>query len=384
VRSREDRNRTRIEVESVAFADCGYTGTSWAFCCEHGPELTEVVLETSGRNQLEQPRVDVARVPKRVRHSARLDDQVARCCLDDLVAELETDRPLEDERVLVLARMRVHGSTEPTCRQRVFEETEAALRLVAVDHETDAECHELYSFALGRTKDGSPGKFLHLHFSFSLDMPSAESVAGRVNRLASRSVKRQYTLRKRAESQAETRQRIVESTLALHVELGPAATQLAEVARRAGVQRATVYKHFPDNAELYAACSAHWRALHPMPDPTGWETTDDPRERLRASLADIYAWYRETRRMTANVLRDSQTLPALRPIVVGGLLKNLDRLASVLAEPFSADGKRAERITFAVRAAISFDFWQCLEPLGDEEAAALGAGLVELAARSEQ
>jgi AcrR family transcriptional regulator len=193
-------------------------------------------------------------------------------------------------------------------------------------------------------------------------------------------VKRQYTLAKRAEAQAETRRRIVESTVALHLEVGPAGTQIAEVARRAGVQRQTVYKHFPTDGELLAACSTHWRSLHPMPDPQRWEQILTAGERLRLALAEIYAWYRETRPMTANVLRDAETMPALQQIIASGLLKNLDRLAGLLAQPFESTGKRADRIRLAVRAVIDFHFWQLLEPLGDEEAARLGAGLAELAA----
>lgn len=208
------------------------------------------------------------------------------------------------------------------------------------------------------------------------------SIAADVNGLPSCSVKRQYTLKKRAESQAETRRRIVESTVALHQEVGPAATQVAEIARRAQVQRATVYKHFASDGELFAACSAHWRSLHPMPDPSHWETIDDEGERLRVGLSEVYAWYRETRSMTANVMRDSQTLPALQPIVADGLVKNLNRLADILVQPFDARGKRADRIRLAARAAIEFQFWECLEPLGDREAAELGAGLIELAATS--
>ncbi|MGZ8776234.1 MAG: TetR/AcrR family transcriptional regulator [Mycobacterium sp.] len=195
-------------------------------------------------------------------------------------------------------------------------------------------------------------------------------------------MKRKYTLRRRAESQAETRQRIIDSTVALHQEVGPAGTTVAEVARRAHVQRATVYKHFASDGDLYAACSAHWRSLHPMPDPSHWEAIYEPGERLRMGISEVYAWYRETRSMTANVMRDSQTLPALQPIVAAGLLKNLNRLADILVQPFDARGKRADRIRLAARAAIDFQFWECLEPIGDREAAELGAGLIELAATS--
>src|SRR5262252_5337560 len=122
---------------------------------------------------------------------------------------------------------------------------------------------------------------------------------------------RKYELKQRAEQVEETRRRIVEATSRLHLERGPAATSIAEVARRAGVQRRTVYNHFPDDAALFEACSAHWRALHPPPDPTAW--TD-----VRQGLQELYAWYGETEPMTANVLRDVEVLPSLRAVVEPG------------------------------------------------------------------
>jgi AcrR family transcriptional regulator len=187
--------------------------------------------------------------------------------------------------------------------------------------------------------------------------------------------KRKYELKKRAEQLAETRRRITEATVELHRTVGPAATQISEVARRAGVQRVTVYNHFPDDASLFAACSAHWRDLHPAPDPTAWDGD------LRTALRELYAWYRETEPMTANVLRDAQTLPALQAIVDGGLGAYLDAVREILARPFAARGRRRERIDAALCAATDFHTWRALAPLGDADAAGLGAGLVEIAAR---
>ena len=193
--------------------------------------------------------------------------------------------------------------------------------------------------------------------------------------------KRKYVQKQRAERRDETRRRILEATVELHRTLGPAATQISEIARRAGVQRVTVYDHFPDEGTLLAACSAHWRALHPAPDPTPWRAIESPGPRLRLALNDLYAWYRETESMTGNVLRDAETVPTLGVIVEGGLGRYLTGVRAVLAEPFRARGKRRERIDAAVRAAVDFHFWQALAPLGDSHAAELAAGLVELAAR---
>ncbi len=192
--------------------------------------------------------------------------------------------------------------------------------------------------------------------------------------------KRKYELKKRAEQQAETRRRITDATIELHRTVGPAATQISEIARRAGVRRMTVYNHFPNEASLFAACSAHWRALHPTPDLARWRDIDEPGERLRAGLAELYAWYRETEPMTANVLRDAELLPTLRPIIEGGLGRYLGEARRVLVEPFRARGRRRERVDAAARAAVDFHLWRALSPLGDAEAAELAVALVEHAA----
>jgi AcrR family transcriptional regulator len=193
--------------------------------------------------------------------------------------------------------------------------------------------------------------------------------------------KRTYHLKRRAERLAETRRRITEVTIELHRTVGPAATQIKEVARRAGVERMTVYNHFPDEASLLAACSAHWRALHPTPDLSAWRAIADPGARLRLGLGQLYGWYRETEPMTANVLRDAQIVPALRPIIEGGLLRYLDQARQVLTEPFGLRGRRRERVDAAARAAVDFHLWRALAPLGDTDAAELAAGLVQQAAR---
>jgi AcrR family transcriptional regulator len=197
------------------------------------------------------------------------------------------------------------------------------------------------------------------------------------------SEKRKYELKKRAERLAETRRRITEATVELHRTVGPAATHLNEVARRAGVQRMTVYNHFPNDTALLTACSAHWRALHPTPDLTAWRAVEDPRARLRLGLRQLYGWYRETEPMTTNVLRDAQVLPALRAILEGGLLRYLDQAHQVLTEPLGAGGRRRQRVDAAARAAIDLHTWRALAPLGDAEAAELAAGLIELAANTD-
>ncbi len=70
--------------------------------------------------------------------------------------------------------------------------------------------------------------------------------------------KRSYNLGQRASSQEETPRRIVDATVALHEEIGPRATTISAIAEKASVQRLTVYRHFPDETELFKACTSHW------------------------------------------------------------------------------------------------------------------------------
>src|ERR671923_2948440 len=108
-------------------------------------------------------------------------------------------------------------------------------------------------------------------------------------------MKRRYELKERARRQAETRQRIVEAAVGLHTSLGPARTTISAIAERAGVQRHTVYAHFPDEAELFGACSGLWRARNPFPDPRPWAATAGPRDPLAGALAQAHAYYQRCR-----------------------------------------------------------------------------------------
>ena len=123
---------------------------------------------------------------------------------------------------------------------------------------------------------------------------------------------RTYELKQRARSQEATRQRIVDATVALHGSVGPAHTTISAIAQRAGVQRLTVYRHFPDERALFQACRDDWVAENPAPDVSAWAAIDDPAQRLRTALGELYAYFRATEPMTANVRRDLPESAALR------------------------------------------------------------------------
>ena len=188
---------------------------------------------------------------------------------------------------------------------------------------------------------------------------------------------RPYRLRKRLDQQQETRRRIVEAAVALHEEVGPAATTISAIAERAGVQRLTVYRHFPEERQIYDACSAHWSAAHPLPDPSSWAGMEDPQARLRAALRALYAHYRTGAGMLIKVLRDAAGIPAVSEVLLpyrvylGRLTDDLTR-----AWPARRGSRRLRRA--AIGHTLAFDTWRSLSACGltDDEAADLMVAMV--------
>ena len=117
---------------------------------------------------------------------------------------------------------------------------------------------------------------------------------------------RPYRMQRRAESQEQTRQRIVESAVALHGTLGPSQTSISAVAAHAGVRRSTLYRYFRDEAALFDACAGHWAAANPAPELGDWLAIESPDERLRVALDELYAYYGRTEQMLDNLFRDEE------------------------------------------------------------------------------
>jgi len=189
---------------------------------------------------------------------------------------------------------------------------------------------------------------------------------------------RKYELKARAESQAQTRGRIVEATSELHEEVGPALTTVAEIARRAGVSRLTVYNHFPGEGELIGACSAHYLAEHPPPDLEPIFALEDPGKRLEAALRAFYSQYRQTERMTSKVQRDRDAVPALDAILKEAVDAPLEQLTQALAAGLGTGRKGQLRVAAMIRLGLDFATWRRLTLMGldDGEAAVVMAGAV--------
>jgi AcrR family transcriptional regulator len=193
--------------------------------------------------------------------------------------------------------------------------------------------------------------------------------------------KRPYRKRRRAELEAETRQRITESAVALHGTLGPSRTSMSAIAEHAGVRRSTLYRHFPDEAAVFAACSAHWRAVNPAPDLAAWAAIEDPDQRLRAALEETYAYYRRTEGMMENLYRDEPLMPNVARSF-SRFREYLAAAAETLMRGRRARGRALRRVRAAIGHALSFSTWRSLareQELDDATAAELMSRFVQAA-----
>ena len=199
--------------------------------------------------------------------------------------------------------------------------------------------------------------------------------------MSTESTRRRYEQRARAEQQDRTRQRIAAATAELHATIGPARTTIAAIAERAGVQRGTIYRHFPDDNALFSACANHFRAASPPPDPAAWAGFRDPEERLRAALDAIYRWFGDVEPMLTNVLRDAETMPVLQE-VSAPRRQYLAGVEDGLAAGWGARGRRAHTVRAALGLALDFTTWRTLHrrDLRQDEIVALMAATVRAAA----
>lgn len=186
---------------------------------------------------------------------------------------------------------------------------------------------------------------------------------------------RTYTLKRRAEQQAETRKRIVEAAVELHGSIGPAATTISMVAERAGVQRHTFYAHFPDEWSLLLACSGLALERDPLPDAAPWRAIADPAERLSVGLRAIYDRFERNASLTACVLRDAEHHPLVQKI---SALRYGPAIASY-REVLGAGLNAKQRALLAL--ALSFFTWRTLTRDGGlKQAAAVDAMVRAIAA----
>jgi len=168
-------------------------------------------------------------------------------------------------------------------------------------------------------------------------------------------MKRKYELKERARRQAETRSRIVQAAVDLHTSVGSSRTTVSAIAERAGVERHTFYAHFPDERALFRACSQHWRAEHPRPDPARWLELDDPEQQLRGVLSALYGWYEEVEPELEVLLRDATLVP-LQAELLGESSEKTAELADTVARAWP----RRKAVRAAIGHALEFETWRSL------------------------
>ena len=194
--------------------------------------------------------------------------------------------------------------------------------------------------------------------------------------------RRPYTKTRRAQLEEETRRRITAATVELHREVGPVNTTISAIAERAGVQRLTVYRHFPDEPTLLGACSAHWRAGHPAPDPSPWPAIADPEERLRTAVAAFYAYYASDEPMMAKIRRDAEVMPNLAA-TIADVRAYREAVVEILAAGWGARGRRHELLRAAIGHVLEFETWRSLvrrQGLDQDRAVELAVATVRCAA----
>jgi AcrR family transcriptional regulator len=195
-----------------------------------------------------------------------------------------------------------------------------------------------------------------------------------VRRCAVIEMTRKYELRRRAERQEQTRHGIVEAAITLHRTKGPSRTTLSDVARLAGVQRHTLYRHFPDERALGLACSGRYMDEHPLPDPTPWVAITDQAKRRRVGLTALYTWYSDNQEMLSAVLRDAEIDPTTGEMFQLRAGETMARMREVLAIGLS----RRKRPQAMLDVALDFYTWRRLARSGLSPAQATDAILTAL------
>jgi AcrR family transcriptional regulator len=190
---------------------------------------------------------------------------------------------------------------------------------------------------------------------------------------------REYELKRRAEQMEDTRRRIVEAAVELHQTVGPARTSVSAIAERAGVQRQTYYRHFPEERELLESCSGLFLTHNPLPDPESWRAIADLRERQRHGLTELYAYYRANEEMLSSVMRDAEIHPLTREMVVRFVVPGLIALRDALADGLQCDGEDP-KVSAAFDLALDFNTWRLLvrrNGLSQDDAVALANAILD-------
>ncbi len=164
---------------------------------------------------------------------------------------------------------------------------------------------------------------------------------------------------RREDKKEKTRRRIVEAAEQLHGTVGFVNASISAVASRAGVERLTVYRHFPTEKELVAACAVHFFTENPLPEARRWARIRDPEERLRTALTELYGYYGRTEGNMTNFVRDLSLVPFL-PEIGAPMWRAFGEFRETLARGRRLRGRRRAELLAAIGHALDFNTWRSL------------------------
>ncbi|MBI3745863.1 MAG: TetR/AcrR family transcriptional regulator [Chloroflexi bacterium] len=124
---------------------------------------------------------------------------------------------------------------------------------------------------------------------------------------------RTYTLRRRAESTAATRARIVSTAVEVYQERGVGGATIGAIAARADVSRGTVLHHFQDADGLLAAAIDHILATIDIPDERVLDGASTEAERIHRFVDATFRFYERSNSWWEVFRRDME-----RPVVKAG------------------------------------------------------------------
>ncbi len=169
---------------------------------------------------------------------------------------------------------------------------------------------------------------------------------------------RRYQMGKRARAAAETRQRIVEATFALHAEQGIAETTMKQIAERADVGLGTVYHHFPTYDDAVRACGAYTFELAPPPAADVLEGAVDVPDRVDRLVRSLFEFYERCPGLS-KARADRQRIQALRD-AMAELDQTLDALVAATLRPLG----RSAGSAVVVAALLDYEVYRRLAEHG--------------------
>jgi AcrR family transcriptional regulator len=173
---------------------------------------------------------------------------------------------------------------------------------------------------------------------------------------------RRYRMSTRLTAVKETQSRIVEAAKTLHTDQGIQGTSFEEIARRAGLAQATVYRHFPSLDELIPACARTIQVLRPLTDEDLANLFQGRHQiwpRLEWIIRGTCACYARDGGWLQAARREGDLIPALSEVV-----KVQQESLRLLVRAALMGSQASERSVQVLAALIDFPLWRTMIEMG--------------------